>query len=86
MSNGSVKRISMTVEEVIDKLLDGTIPVKSLVVINDVAGGEIFGVSPDDTYHHLELAQGVSYLVLGVGNMPTSYLPGVNFVDWPKVV
>ena len=77
------KNGASSVSGVVDILFNGDLPVKSLAVITDVFGGEIFG-GTDDTDHEMELAAGVSYIVIGLGNLETSYNRGITYVDAPK--
>jgi hypothetical protein len=69
-----------TVEDVVSDLMDGRLPVKSVVVIRDVIAGVILGEA-DETEHELELAAGVTYVVVGLGKLPSEFMPGVNFVE-----
>lgn len=69
-----------TVEDVVSDLMNGRLPVKSVVVIRDVVGGVILGEA-DETEHELELAAGVTYVVIGLGKLPSEFLAGVNFVE-----
>lgn len=55
-------------------------PIKSMLVITDVAGGSVLGYD-DDSEYDFELAQGVTYFVVGVGKMPTEYERGIEAVD-----
>lgn len=71
-----------SVEQLIESLFNAY-PIKSLTVINDVAAGEIIG-GVGDVDHTQELAQGVVYVVIGLGKLPTGYEAGINFVDVPK--
>lgn len=82
MSTVNAKQASelKTVETVVNELLNGRFPIKSIVVVSDVAGGVILGEA-DDTDHELELAAGVTYLVIGLGKLETAYEAGINFVD-----
>lgn len=70
------------VEQLVESLIEAY-PIKSLTVINDVAAGEIVG-GVGDVDHTQELAQGVVYVVIGLGKLPTGYDAGINFIDIPK--
>lgn len=82
MSNNSRQQsvAVKTVEAVVNDLMDGRLPVKSIVVIRDVIAGVIVGEA-EETDHELELAAGVTYVVIGLGKLPTEFLPGINFVE-----
>lgn len=82
MSNSSrqLSAAAKTVEDVVSDLMDGRLPVKSIVVVRDVIAGVILGEA-DETDHELELAAGVTYVVIGLGKLPTEFLPGINFVE-----
>lgn len=82
MSNSSRQPNSAakTVEDVVSDLMNGRLPVKSIVVVHDVIAGCILGEA-DETDHELELAAGVTYVVIGLGKLPTAFLPGINFVE-----
>lgn len=83
MSSASVKpkpESVSDVESVIDFVLSNLPLIKSLAVVHDVDGGEVYG-AVDDTDHELELASGVSYLVIGLGRLPTGFDKGINFVE-----
>lgn len=71
------------VGQAVKRLLDGIVPIKSLTVINDLVDGEIVGGVGDEEQFQ-SLAQGVSYVVIGLGKLPTDYETGINFIEIPK--
>ncbi len=51
-----------------------------MTAIHNVIAGVIMGeVGSID--HEQELAAGVSYLVIGLGKLPTDFPRGINFID-----
>lgn len=85
MSNVSEKQTDdvSSVENVVSHLIDSDLPIKSVTVIRDVAAGVILGEA-GDVDHEMELAAGVSYVVIGLGKLPTNFEPGINFVEMKK--
>jgi len=89
MSNQIAKQKSdvsndvQTVEQFIASLVEHGYPMKSLAIVSNVVAGEIVG-AVGDVDHEMELAQGVSYLVIGVGRLETAVSPGIEFVELPK--
>ena len=81
MSNASVKQRSdvSSVEQAIDTLVE-LLPVKSITVIRDVVAGVILG-EVDEVDHEMELAAGVSYVVIGLGKLPTEFGRGIELLD-----
>ncbi len=72
-----------SVEIAINELLAADLPIKSLTVIHDVVAGVIMG-AVGEIDHEQELAAGASYLVIGLGQLPTSQERGINFIDVPS--
>lgn len=69
-----------SVEGVIEFLQDCGLPVKSITAVHDVVAGVIMGeVGSID--HEQELAAGVSYVVIGLGKLPTQLPRGINFTE-----
>lgn len=83
MSNAQKSIELKNVEQVIEHLIDDILPIKSLTVINDVSDGEIVG-GVGDIEQFQSLAQGVTYIVIGLGKLPGNYDVGINFIDLPK--
>ncbi len=69
-----------SVEGVVLKLLQFE-ETRSLYVCYDLADGKMSGVAPDGGVEEFEMACGVTYLVIGVGDLPTAYQPGISFVE-----
>ncbi len=81
--NAQPKSGVSSVENVVSHLIDGELPIKSVTVIRDVVAGVILG-EVDEVDHEMELAAGVSYVVIGLGKLPTNFEPGINFVELKK--
>jgi len=69
-----------SVEEVIEFLQACGLPLKSVTAICDVVAGVIMG-EVGSVDHEQELAAGVSYVVLGLGKLPTELPRGINFIE-----
>jgi len=57
-----------------------------VMVVSEVADGEVSGVvmgstSDDDYIAAQELADGVVYLIVGIGRLPTAQPPGVSVLS-----
>jgi hypothetical protein len=72
-----------SVEGVIEYLQSSGLPIKSITAVHDVVAGVILG-GVGDVDHEQELAAGVSYVVIGLGKLPTNLPPGINFVENTK--
>lgn len=87
MSSANVQQrsVASNVSDVLNQLLDNeTLPIKSLAVIKDVTAGVILG-EVDEVDHELELAAGVTYIVIGVGKLDAAkYEQGITFVEVKK--
>lgn len=82
MSNeqGKQKSDVSSVEAVIEWIRTA-VPVKSLIVVNDIDGGCILGDDDDNEYEQELAGAGAVYLVIGLGQMPTMQPRGIHFVD-----
>jgi len=69
-----------SVEEVVDFLRSSGLPIRSMTAIHNVIAGVIMG-EVGSVDHEQELAAGVSYLVIGLGKLPTEFPQGINFID-----
>lgn len=69
-----------SVEGVIEALLSAGLPIKSVTVIRDVLAGVIMG-EVDEVDEEMELAAGVSYLVIGLGKLPCHFRRGIEMVE-----
>lgn len=72
-----------SVEDVVNRLIDSKWPIKSVTVIRDVAAGVILG-EVGEVDHEMELAAGVSYVVIGLGKLPVNFELGINFVEMKR--
>jgi len=82
MSSNNVKQENAvsSVEGVIEFLTGNGLPIKSLTMIHDVIAGVILG-EVDEVDHEMELAAGVTYLVVGLGKLPNEYKRGIDLVN-----
>lgn len=86
MSSSSVKLRSdvTSVENVIDFLAaESGLPIKSIAIIHNVIAGVIMG-EVDEVDHEMDLAAGVTYLVVGLGKLPTNHERGIDLIDIKK--
>jgi hypothetical protein len=66
---------------VVDFLAESNLPIKSMTIIHNVIAGVILG-EVDEVDHEMDLAAGVSYLVIGLGKLPTEYERGIDLVNF----
>lgn len=82
-----------TVEELISVLRSSGLPIISAAVIRDLRGAELSGEYDDPTADEgytedwLELASptrrgGITYLLLGLGGLPSDFEPGIQILKW----
>lgn len=83
-NNATVKSDVTSVEGVIDFLVaESGLPIKSLSIIHNVIAGVILG-EVDEVDHEMDLAAGVTYLVIGLGKLPTGHDRGIDLIDFKK--
>lgn len=82
--NATVKSDVTSVEEVVDFLVaESGLPIKSLTIIHNVIAGVILG-EVDEVDHEMDLAAGVTYLVVGLGKLPTQHERGIDLIDFRR--
>jgi len=69
-----------SVEQAVSYLSNCPLPVKSITIIKDVLAGEIIGEA-EEVDHVMELVAGATYIVIGLGRLPSAFKPGINFVE-----
>lgn len=69
-----------SVEAVIE-IVRTSVPVKSLILVNDVDGGCILGDDDDNEYEQELAGAGAVYLVIGLGQLPTEQPRGIHFIE-----